>query len=181
MSKPEVSRFSKTWSPVQLVRSINKKIVNNGLHISRKIVRATGKAKQKVVTVQRWVFNLTFAKIIIPLAFFLFILLLHPHTEIQVGAVTTFSVLFLLFLLISSSVSSKCHSKDDLHTSLGHVSANSSQHVISHQSHLTLILYSCLPLASISRGWGWLAACQFPTPIRILIIWVYALATGCDR
>jgi len=49
------------------------------------------------------------------------------------------------------------------------------------KSHPALILYSCLPLASISRGWGWLASCQFPTPIRILIIWIYALATGCDR
>ena len=37
-----------------------------------------------VVTVQRWVFNLTFAKIVIPLVFFAFLLLLHPHTEIQV-------------------------------------------------------------------------------------------------
>ena len=38
-----------------------------------------------VVTVQRWVFNLTFAKISLPLALFFFILLLHPHTEIQVS------------------------------------------------------------------------------------------------
>ena len=84
VSKEEVTRFSKSWSPFQIVRSINTKIVNNGLHLSRKIVRVTGKAKSKVVTVQKWVFNLTFAKIIIPLAFFSFLLLLHPHTEIQV-------------------------------------------------------------------------------------------------
>ena len=37
-----------------------------------------------VVTVQRLVFNLTFAKVALPLCFFFFILLLHPHTEIQV-------------------------------------------------------------------------------------------------
>ena len=37
-----------------------------------------------VVKVQRLVFNLTFAKVALPLCFFFFILLLHPHTEIQV-------------------------------------------------------------------------------------------------
>ena len=65
----EVGRLSKSgaWSPSQmvrwavigaersrdldnhllLVRSLNKQIVTNGLHISRKIVRVTGKAKSK--------------------------------------------------------------------------------------------------------------------------------------
>jgi len=179
VSKVEVkTRFSKSWSPFQIVRSINTKIVNNGLHFSRKVVRVTGKAKSKVVSVQKWVFNLTFAKIIIPLAFFSFLLLLHPHTEIQVGAVTTFSILLILFLLISST-SKKCHNEDDL-SSTDPTSQLTPETVIP-QSQYALALYSLLPLASISRGWGWLASRQFPTPIRILIIWIFALATGCDR
>ena len=47
VSAVEVQRFSKTWSPVQFVKSINKKIYSNGLHISRKLVRVTRKAKSK--------------------------------------------------------------------------------------------------------------------------------------
>ena len=47
VSHVEVQRFSKAWSPVQFVKSINKKIYSNGLHISRKLVRVTRKAKSK--------------------------------------------------------------------------------------------------------------------------------------
>ena len=47
VSQAEVQRFRKTWSPVQFVKSINKKIYSNGLHISRKLVRVTRKAKSK--------------------------------------------------------------------------------------------------------------------------------------
>ena len=42
-----VSRVVKSWSPLQMVRSINKKIINNGADLSKKIVRVTGKAKNK--------------------------------------------------------------------------------------------------------------------------------------
>lgn len=42
-----VSRVVKSWSPFQIVRSINKKIINNGADLSKKIVRVTGKAKNK--------------------------------------------------------------------------------------------------------------------------------------
>jgi len=168
VSHVEVQRFSKTWSPVQFVKSINKKIYSNGLHISRKLVRVTRKAKSKVVTVQRWVFNLTFAKIVLPLALFAFILLLHPHTEIQVGAVTTFCILFLLFLLCTSLTSnSQPHiTKDDLNV-IETIKDVATKNEIE-ATPLSLTLYSCLPLASISRGWGWLTKCEFPQPLRIL-------------
>ena len=42
-----VTRVVKSWSPLQMVRSINKKIINNGADLSKKIVRVTGKAKNK--------------------------------------------------------------------------------------------------------------------------------------
>ena len=44
-----------------------------------------------------------------------------------------------------------------------------------------LLLYSLLPLALLSRGWGWLAATQFPQPLQLIIIWVFSSATGCNR
>jgi len=181
VSQAEVQRFRKTWSPVQFVKSINKKIYSNGLHISRKLVRVTRKAKSKVVTVQRWVFNLTFAKIVLPLALFAFILLLHPHTEIQVGAVTTFCILFLLFLLCTSLTSNtQPHiTKDDLNVTDTIKDVTTRKEI--EASPLSLTFYSCLPLASMSRGWGWLTKCEFPQPLRILIIWIFAVATGCDR
>jgi len=183
-TKPEgarpvgVSRVVKSWSPFQMVRSINKKIITNGADLSKKIVRVTGKAKNKVVKVQRLVFNLTFAKVALPLCFFFFILLLHPHTEIQVGAVATFSLLFLSFLLLSS----KFKSDDDL-SSVNRDSpdVNLKPRVVCHSSDLALGLYSCLPLASISRGWGWLASVHLPQPLMTLVIRVFAEATGCDR
>jgi len=173
-----VSRVVKSWSPFQIVRSINKKIINNGADLSKKIVRVTGKAKNKVVTVQRLVFNLTFAKVTLPLCFFFFILLLHPHTEIQVGAVATFSLLFLSFLLLSS----KLKRDDDLSTVVRDLpDVKLRPAVVSQSSDLALGLYSCLPLASLSRGWGWLASVHLPPPLMTLVIWIFAVATGCDR
>ena len=102
-SAVEGKYLGKYWSPLQLVKSINKSIISNGLDISRKIVRVTGKAHRKgifskkkgvernkvyfvfaVVTVKRWVVDLNFSQIIIPLSLLAFITLLHPHTEIQV-------------------------------------------------------------------------------------------------
>ena len=101
----EVNRFRKSscWSPISLVKTINKSILDNGRDISRKIVKVTGKAKNKgsvecsqhmqlliteylsiAVTVKRWVFDLNFSKVILPLCLLAFITLLHPHTEIQV-------------------------------------------------------------------------------------------------
>ena len=63
-----------------------------------------------VVTVQRLVFNLTFAKVALPLCFFFFILLLHPHTEIQVFIFTSLWICNLnprlVLLLHSASCSS---------------------------------------------------------------------------
>jgi len=176
-ARPGVSRVSKSWNPFTIVRSINRKIINNGADLSKKIVRATDKAKNKVVTVQRWVFNLTFAKISLPLALFFFILLLHPHTEIQVGVVTTFSLLFLSFLLLSSSFKRN----DDL-TAVTRESLDVKLQpgVVSQSSKLVLSLYSCLPLASLSRGWGWLASLYLPHPIRTQILWIFAVWTGCD-
>jgi len=44
-----------------------------------------------------------------------------------------------------------------------------------------VLLYSLLPLAVLSRGWGWLAATQFPQPLQFIILWVFSSATGCDR
>jgi len=175
----EVGRLSKSgaWSPSQMVRSLNKQIVTNGLHISRKIVRVTGKAKSKVVTVQRWVFNLTFAKIVIPLVFFAFLLLLHPHTEIQVGAVTTFVALFLAFLLLSSA---SCSSKDDLHPDPEPVKEEPRAAVVARSSPAAIALYNLLPLAALSRAWGGLASTPFPRPLQLLILRVFAAATGCN-
>ena len=46
-ARPGVSRVSKSWNPFTIVRSINKKIINNGADLSKKIVRATDKAKNK--------------------------------------------------------------------------------------------------------------------------------------
>ena len=49
------------------------------------------------------------------------------------------------------------------------------------RASLARLVYSLLPLASISRGWGWLAATHFPQPIQWIILWVFSVATGCDR
>ena len=139
------------------------------------------------------VFNLTFAKIALPLTFFFFILLLHPHTEIQVfldnndcwivtrhpqvGAVATFSLLFLTFLLLNS----KLKSDDDVSSVVRDCpDVKLKPGVVSPSSDLALGLYSCLPLASLSRGWGWLASVHLPQPLMTLVIWVFASATGCE-
>ena len=75
---------------------------SNGIQISHKIAHATGKAKKKgiekvtiifialssfvaVVKVQKWVVNLTFSTLAIPLVLLAFVFLLHPHREIQAG------------------------------------------------------------------------------------------------
>jgi len=168
-SAVEGKYLGKYWSPLQLVKSINKSIISNGLDISRKIVRVTGKAHRKVVTVKRWVVDLNFSQIIIPLSLLAFITLLHPHTEIQVGAVTIFSVLFLTFLLLSRSSSS----------SDAPAPVSTPVSVIPVSTSLALYIYSHLPLASLSRGWGWLTSSHFPQPLQHLIIWVYASKTGC--
>jgi len=166
----DVNTCRKSWNPINLVKTINKSIINNGLHISRKIVKVTGKAKIRAVTVKRWVFDLNFSKLIIPLCLLAFLTLLHPHTEIQVGAIAIFSLLFLAFLWVTSSLQSSCSPSSDSVTSP----------VIPASTSLALILYSWLPLALVSRGWGWLAACQFPAPLQVTINSVFAHATGCN-
>ena len=96
----------------------------------------------------------------------------------QVGVVTTFSLLFLSFLLLSSSFKRN----DDL-TAVTRESLDVKLQpgVVSQSSKLVLSLYSCLPLASLSRGWGWLAATEFPQPLQFIILWVFSSATGCNR
>jgi len=141
-----------------------EKCFSNGLHISHKIKNATGKAKNKVVKVKKWVFNLTFSTLAIPLVLLAFVLLLHPHRELQLGVVVATCGLSLLFLLISAS----CGERE----APAHPPARAS---------LARLVYSLLPLASISRGWGWLAATHFPQPIQWIILWVFSVATGCDR
>ena len=86
--------------------------------------------------------------------------------------------MFLSFLILSS----KLKSDDDL-SSVNRDSpdVNLKPGVVSHSSDLALGLYSCLPLASISRGWGWLASVHLPQPLMTLVIRVFAEATGCDR
>ena len=49
------------------------------------------------------------------------------------------------------------------------------------KASLALLLYSLLPLALLSRGWGWLAATEFPQPLQFVILWVFSSATGCNR
>jgi len=162
----EVTGFSKKWSPLQIVKSINKSLISNGIHISHKIAHATGKAKNKAVKVKRWVFNFNFSNLAIPLVLLAFVLCLHPHREIQIGVVVVTSVLFLLFLLISA----QCRDR-----------AKSEESELTGRASLSHLLYSLLPLASLSRGWGWLAATQFPQPIQFIILWVFSAATGCNR
>ena len=49
------------------------------------------------------------------------------------------------------------------------------------KASLAVLLYSLLPLALLSRGWGWLAATEFPQPLQFIILWVFSSATGCNR
>lgn len=163
----EVTRFSKKWNPLQIVKSINKSLISNGIHISHKIAHATGKAKKKAVKVKKWVVNFTFSTLAIPLVLLAFLLLLHPHREIQVGVVLACSVLALLFLVISG-----CRDQGAPQKSEGEVRGNVS---------LALLLYSILPLSSLSRAWGFLAATNFPQPVQFIILWIFSAVTGCNR
>ena len=93
---PEVEVSQKKWSSglfshLQMGNALrklklNKSIRSNGRRIQKHIRNITEKATKKVERVRRWVFNLTFAKVCVPLLFLGFMLLLHPHKEIQVEA-----------------------------------------------------------------------------------------------
>lgn len=105
-------------------------------------------------------------------------MMVDSQPSIQVGAVATFSLLFLSFLLLSS----KLKSDDDLSTVVRDIpDVKLRPGVVSQSSDLALGLYSCLPLASLSRGWGWLTSLHLPQPLMTLVIWIFAEATGCDR
>ena len=90
----------------------------------------------------------------------------------QVGAIAIFSLLFLSFLWLSSYFKSSSSSSS--------ASVTSPDSVIPASTSLALTLYTWLPLALVSRGWGWLAACQFPAPLQLTINTVFARATGCN-
>ena len=91
---PEVEVPKKRWgsglfSPLQMMKALrelqlNKAIRCNGREIRQHIRSVTGNAHQKVRRVRRWVFNFTFATVFVPLVLLGFLLLLHPHKEIQV-------------------------------------------------------------------------------------------------
>ena len=90
----------------------------------------------------------------------------------QVGVVLATAALIVLGLLISRSQSRVAGSVRPGRDDDSPVPAKAS---------LALLLYSLLPLAPLSRGWGWLAATQFPQPLQFIILWVFSSATGCDR
>merc|ERR1719242_1741447 len=145
--------------------------LNNGIQISHKIAHATGKAKKKVVKVQKWVVNFTFSTLAIPLVLLAFVFLLHPHREIQVGVVVaTSALLFLGFLVSRSQIPGGVSPARD-----------EERPEVPAKASLAVLLYSLLPLALLSRGWGWLAATEFPQPLQFIILWVFSSATGCNR
>ena len=96
---------------------------------------------------------------------------------LQVGAVTTFVALFLGFLLLSSA---SCSSKDDLHPDPEPVKEEPRAAVVARSSPAAIALYNLLPLAALSRAWGGLASTPFPRPLQLLILRVFAAATGCN-
>ena len=89
------------------------------------------------------------------------------------GVVLGTSALIFLGFLISRSQSQK---------QVGSQSpARDEESPVPAKASLAVLLYSLLPLAVLSRGWGWLAATQFPQPLQFIILWVFSSATGCDR
>ena len=66
-----------TKSPMRLEKRRKK--------VPRKYVKFSSRSFVAAVKVKKWVVNFTFSTLAIPLVLLAFLLLLHPHREIQAG------------------------------------------------------------------------------------------------
>jgi len=173
-------------SPMQLRKKIKQNC--SKINITEGLRNVGGKASARVVRVTRWVFNVNFTKLVIPLLVIAFLSALHPHTEIQIGVVAGICMFSFVFFLSTKDISLR-NSLQVSETNLLSVEVNvvdtdSNQKAITEAKlsspSFVFFLYQLLPLSLISIMWGWVASLPLPPPLATASIRLFASLAQCD-
>jgi len=189
--------FANSLVPNKLIKALKEVHLEKVLDKNRERIKsATHSARIRVHRVTHWVFQLSFARIVIPILFLGFLKILGPHPEIQLGVLTASIVCSCGFLLVTREKTHKSTKRPKNEEVSILQDNNSGYEYIQNDIDLRLEadvrlkslnpplfwkLYLFFPLNFLSRVWGYVASMKLPPPLDVFSVRLYASAFSCKR